>query len=483
MEIKNYKKNIVLVGLGPHSKRMYLNFFKKYSFEPKLIVDIDSKETEIKNYLNEKGFSSKVFLIPNEFKNLPKLPKEIAEKLKLKIKELNITHAIISTEPKAHLQYLRFFLNLDINIFTDKPITAPKEVSTNKTQAKKIWYDYNELLTKYLDNGQKHQFEIQCQRRFHPGYLYAYYLLKETICKYGIPITHIRLDHCDGMWNMPNEYLERENHPYKYGYGKLFHSGYHFIDLMAWYVRLNNSIKEKKINNGDLYVTASRPSDQITIINKSNYEQLFKTDLMNSTFEKNPINNFNKFGEVDFCSLINFRHNSELITIGTINLLQNGFSRRSWIKLPKDTYKGNGRVRHQSMNIQIGPLLNIQLHSYQAREIKERGNEKDNGPGSIEHFEIFVFRNKDLIGGKEFERISVEDIMDRSKEHFFGYNETAKEVSFMNFLKNERGNSNIIDHSLSIKLLSHSYLSMCKKYNNESPIVNFKVNGGMEREL
>jgi hypothetical protein len=35
---------------------------------------------------------------------------------------------------------------------------------------------------------------------------------------------------------MPSEYTSREGHPYRYGYGKLVHSGYHFVDLFAWLV-------------------------------------------------------------------------------------------------------------------------------------------------------------------------------------------------------------------------------------------------------
>ena len=40
---------------------------------------------------------------------------------------------------------------------------------------------------------------------------------------------------------MPHDY-DIENHPYKYGYGKLFHSGYHFIDLLAEFVKLNKFV-------------------------------------------------------------------------------------------------------------------------------------------------------------------------------------------------------------------------------------------------
>ena len=78
---------------------------------------------------------------------------------------------------------------------------------------------------------------------------YIKQLIEETIRQYNIPITYIDIYHNDGMWNMPSEFLYRENHPYKYGYGKLFHSGYHFIDLLAWLLEANRGIKDKTIDN------------------------------------------------------------------------------------------------------------------------------------------------------------------------------------------------------------------------------------------
>lgn len=38
------EKNIVLVGLGPHSKRIYIKVLKKYNILPKLIVDLETEE-------------------------------------------------------------------------------------------------------------------------------------------------------------------------------------------------------------------------------------------------------------------------------------------------------------------------------------------------------------------------------------------------------------------------------------------------------
>ena len=80
---------------------------------------------------------------------------------------------------------------------------------------------------------------VQCQRRYHDGYLFIVDYLRKFIKDFGIPLTYIDILHGDGCWVLPNEFFERENHPYKYGYGKLMHSGYHFVDLLAWLLKLN----------------------------------------------------------------------------------------------------------------------------------------------------------------------------------------------------------------------------------------------------
>ena len=54
------------------------------------------------------------------------------------------------------------------------------------------------------------------------------------------------------------------------------------------------------------------------------------------------------------------------------------------------------------VNIEVGPLLNIQVHSYQAYE--SRNPETIQGWGESNHFEVFVFRNTDLVGGTSVEK-------------------------------------------------------------------------------
>lgn len=462
--------SIILVGLGPHAKRIYMNLFKKYRMSPKVIVDLKSKRREIESYLEENDFRSVDLYLLDDYKrdNL-ELTSEDKKEIQELILQKNIKYAIISTEPKSHFAYAKFFLENDINILMDKPITAPINVNCDTKQALKIKEEYDILCQMYKKKKDKISFKIQCQGRFHEGYLYVKRLLEQVVREYNIPITYIDIYHNDGMWNMPSEFLERENHPYKYGYGKLFHSGYHFIDLMAWLMEVNRETKGKQINNAEMFVSTYNPVDFFNTFNNYDYKRILKTNRFEKYIENKE--KFIDFGEIDFHSIINFKQDEKLITNCSINLMQSGFSRRAWCELPKDTYKGNGRVRHERLNVQVGPLMNIQVHSYQAYEVKDRDQILNNGVGSVEHFDIYVFRNSQLIGGKIFETLDIATLSEKDKKYFNGYNEKARENCFINFLLNIDDSSDLLEHKTSIEITEKAYEIMSRK----NSIVNFDI--------
>lgn len=107
----NYSQiKIILIGLGPHAKRIYMNLFKKYKIKLEILVDLESKRSEIIEYLNKNDFKvTKLFLFDDNTKDNLILPENKANELKKLLKENEIKYAIISTEPKAHFAYTKFF--------------------------------------------------------------------------------------------------------------------------------------------------------------------------------------------------------------------------------------------------------------------------------------------------------------------------------------------------------------------------------------
>ena len=443
------EKSIVLVGLGPHAKRIYINLMKKHHVLPKLIVDLKSNEEEILNYLKDEKINCQTYFVPNNEANNLELSTKVKKALQKLIYKYKIQYAIISTEPKAHFAYAKYFLDENINILLDKPITAPTFAFKNTMNSHKIQEEYEFLKKEYLLKYKKINFTIQCQRRFHAGYNYVKKIINETISKYHLPITYLDVYHSDGMWNMPDEFFSRENHPYKYGYGKLFHSGYHFVDLIAWLLE-SNELSSKKTHEVSMVTSVFKPFDFFHIVDNDFYETYLKTNKYKEIIEN--ADAVKDFGELDFHAMIDFRSKDSIITHCNLNLLQSGFSKRAWCNLPHDTYKANGRVRHEQINIQIGPIMNIQVHSYQSQEVNEKSDIPNYEVGSIDHFDIYVFRNDNLIGGKAFEKISIKDLIHQND--FLGNNEKARENCFLEFLNDQKSESDLLKHEKSILLLS-----------------------------
>ena len=46
-------KNIAIIGIGPHAKRIYLHYFKKKKVNLELVVDLESEKDNIRKYSDE----------------------------------------------------------------------------------------------------------------------------------------------------------------------------------------------------------------------------------------------------------------------------------------------------------------------------------------------------------------------------------------------------------------------------------------------
>ena len=470
---------LVLVGLGPHARRIYMHSFRKYQLQPDLVVELESERARVEAYFAAAGYRPELIFVPDAARDAKSLDPATARSLLVRMSELGVTHAVISTEPKAHFAYVDFFLTHHINVLTDKPITAPVAVSTDERRSALIESEFNLLNDRYESARAVADVtcQVQCQRRWHEGYRHARGLVEQCVRDYGVPITSIDVYHCDGMWNMPDEFFLRENHPYKYGYGKLFHSGYHFIDLMCWFHSVNAALPGKLPDSAEVYAAAVRPSDFFTMINQDDYRRLLGTDRFASHLDEEHVGRAEQFGEIDLHALVQFRRGARTVTTASLNLLQNGFSRRAWDFLPADAYKGNGRVRHERVNIQVGPLLNLQVHSYQSAEIKDRGIESDDGVGTMEHFEIYVFRNTEIIGGVPFERIPLKELIKPADgDGFIGFNEQARERSLMHFLASrDDQSSDLTEHDVPVKVMANVYSSLSRRSAGRSPVVEFAI--------
>lgn len=456
------EKNLILAGLGPHARRIYYPLLEKYAarfgIRLPLLIDVRSQEAEVRQYLSGRALQPEsLYFIDDTDRQQNFLPLSFLPTLHDLMQTRRLDGIIVSTEPQAHKAYVLWAIQNSIDVLLDKPVTALAGVSATVRAARQTYDDYLEM--EALLRESHSNVIIQAQRRGHNGYLCIKDYLQEFVRGFGIPLSYVDIYHADGMWAMPDELFARENHPYKYGYGKLMHSGYHFIDLFAWLTEVHALLPAKAPDSLDITVRRFTPYDFLHQVDSADYQRLFGTERFADSFTPEKLEAARAFGEQDVFILCQLKRGDWVVTTANINLQQNSFSRRAWDQPAPDGYKGNGRVRHERLNLQVGNLLNIQAHSYQAHEVDKQDMETT-GADSEDHFELHVYRNSGLVGGPPLEKIDIGQTMRQlhaGEAHYLGHNERARESLFVDFLERRAGNSHFAAHRRTVQMLAAVY--------------------------
>lgn len=483
------KINILLIGFGPHAQRIYypisLKDGAKNNFKIIAAVDLIEKKENINNYLNKYDKKPELLFINKEGIVNEKVTQNLSNKLKSLVKKHNINAVIIATDPLVHKPYALWALKNNLNVLMDKPITAVCNASTNIKAAKKISSDYikiNKLYTKQKDKNPSLVFSLMAQRRFHPAYEKMRDLISEVYKKTNCPVTSIQSFHSDGQWRMPSEIIDLDYHSYNYGFGKFSHTGYHSMDIMHWLIEAAES-DEKKINNIDIFTNIVRPNDFFTQLNTADYKKIFSNYKENKKYsDKDLFEKTKVFGEIDAFSTFAFKHNDQTVTLGSLNLVHNGFSQRGWLQPNIDNlYKGNGRLRHETHFVEQGPFQAISFISYQSKEVDPSKKQGIYDIGGEYHLDIHVFRNNTLFPNwKSYEKISIKDLDKSEMEgHSRGHQEDARRkcmLEFINCVNNKKqiSTSDLSIHLRSATLMSGLYQSAAKRFNKKNPLVNLE---------
>jgi len=482
------KINLLLIGFGPHAKRIYYPICKSnsdiYNIQLTYAVDLEEKRTDITKFLAEKNDEdTKIYFIQPQNRTYNKLSSIVEKKLNQIVDQHKITGVIISTEPRAHTMYGKWALKKGINVLMDKPISTHENISTDSEIPKKLLQDYQMLKKTYIAAKRKYKrlyFSLMSQRRWHPAFKKVRELIKEVNEKTNCPITSIQTFHSDGQFRFPSEIIDIDYHGFNKGFGKVSHSGYHFLDIVTWLLEAGEN-REKSIDNVDIFTNSLRPNDFLSQINLSDYGKIFPNFKKYNKYSQKKINIMSKkYGELDSFSSLAFKHGNQTITLASVNLIHNGFSKRSWLSVEnRDLYKGNGRLRHESHFIEQGPFQAISLISYQSNEINPKEKKNLYNVGDEYHLDIHVFRNADLFQEwKTYEFISIKDltgnIMDNRSR---GHQEDARRkavLEFIKFLNGEKINptSDLLDHERSTQLIYGIYKSAANRFNKKNPLIN-----------
>lgn len=483
------KVRIMQIGVGFHARRIYIprvrELSERYPVDIIAGVDIIAAKETIDSYLKDRSLNIKMlYLKPFDGPNLSSTQKAQLTKF---AKLHGINAVIISTDPTTHKTFAMWAIENGLHILMDKPISTREQVSTSLDQAQALNHDYRDILDAYSSSplGDDMVFSVMVQRRYEPGYLKVFSLIREVAEKFNAPVTSIQASHSDGVWIFPDEIVEQKSHPYSTGYGKNSHSGYHIFDII-WQLYSAANLPAKQADKGEVMTSFLNPRGLLQQFGQSDFMRYFSDyNSIKHRSDEELWDIFERYGEIDAFSLIRLLKNNDTICNISTNLIHNGFSRRSWSRANADLYKGNGRVKHQTYNIQQGPFQNIQIHQYQSEDKHDEGYEHEEAVGGNNHFDIFVFRNAEMFGDGEhpFTKYTPKEFaanfsLNTKRLH----NETAKDSVIIEFIECIIGTkpksmmkSSIESHEMPVKIMSAIYQSQVSQTQGGTPLIGFRI--------
>lgn len=459
--------------MGPHGEKAYFDFFKNNIelIQIVAIVELPEMKEKVETYVNASAGLNVNVIITEPFTS-DYLPSNLIAKLDDLIRKEYIDGVIISSEASTHFAYAKWALDKGLSILVDKPIVTDKNVVNSfekaKSLADKMLVLYNKC-QHLRRNGVNILFSVNTQRRFHPGYIKVRDLLSEITELTGCGVTNLTSCHADGQLRTPEEILSIDYHGFNSGYGKLSHSGYHFIDMLSFFMEDGIEGEGAYIDKLQIDTSFVMPSGYLRSLSNGGFSAIFGDESFKKSNDKD-FSDYEKmtrnFGEIDASLYVKFFAGDNVVANAHINLLHNSFSNRSNIVSNQDLYYGNGRVKHEWHQIYQGPFQNIQIHSYKT------GNEDSTAVriNNTTHFDVHVYRHPSLKVDTSIYQYTINDFIDEYGSYYIGHEKvkvkSAKQTAFAEFISALEGNisissmqSDITKHLLSNLIFSAAYMS------------------------
>ncbi|MER7461580.1 Gfo/Idh/MocA family oxidoreductase [Streptomyces sp. NPDC097981] len=491
-------KNFLVIGVGPHARLNHLPTLwagRSAGLVGTVIgVDLADAQGDIAAFNSTAGTPELPVTFIEPFDALSRtLPAQVRETLDSLVREHAVDAVVISTEPSFHMVYTHWALERGLSVLLDKPLSVHANCSVDPFRASAILTDFDEVLDHYeavRSISPAVLVAVQCQRRHHPAFLRMRRLIAEVAEATNCPVTSMQSFHSDGQWRMPNELIDISYHSFDQGYGKCSHSGYHFFDIVPWLLRAGETTG-KELDSVDIHANFSRPRDFLAQLDVKDYARLFpEFEAANPYTQAQLLTATERFGEVDAFVSMAYKSGGRTMTLGSVNLVHNGFSQRGGFRpVHANLYKGNGRVRHESHIIQQGPFQAIHYHSLQTLGDQDTDSADPHHVGGRGHIEVHVFRNSSFdTRWKKYETLDYDALTTVSES---GPEEPTQSASrrravqeFLEYVNGRRAreemSSELTDHRRGATLMAGTYLSAAQQWVDGPPVarLDFRPHGG-----
>ncbi len=349
----------------------------------------------------------------------------------------------ISTDPRFHEWYLEYCLDKTIDCLVEKPIITP---IINWKFAPELYESKMQNLIEKAKK-QKWNFSVMSWARYHE--IFNYDILdniKLKVEKYKIPITSFHIRTSSWVWNLYNEFISREDHPYKYWFWVLNHWAYHYLDVFAQCLQI-----DKNLFNDELKLTinsfVSYPTDQSSKIPKNAYNN-FKWDLDNNFLNTDNLLDYWETDIVTNFMLKNSKNN--VIMLWTLAFEHTTPCCRDWASLDFSEYNKNWRLPCTDVEVQLSTLYSVHAHMMKKPENYLRYNA-----------DVLFRSNKNLIGDDFYYK----------KKSYPDFEWKWKYILIKNWLEWKEEKSKLSDHELTMKILEKLSLSILTPGNS----ISFKI--------
>lgn len=349
------------------------------------------------------------------------------------------TKVIVSTEPKAHFGYLRAALGLGLDCLVDKPVVLPMG-SNGRPAADRLVGAVSELKEICVRTGGR--CKVMAPRRYNAVYELIGRYARRASRNLGTPVTYIGIEHHAGVWNTEEEILSREDHPYRYGYGMLCHSGYHYIDILSGLLAHNEDHFGRLAVELDVHRATA--ADQVGQIGLDAVRRLRGGAPVARLFPAPPY-----WGETDIVSSGAARRpgTRDTVCLFRLDLLQTSVSLRNWRQLPTDVYNKNGRYGSETIRLNIGPFAAIEARILKRPHLSAEGHSQ-----LMREAHITLCRNASFLGGAALreQRYPAGDTLLRNADLGAG-----RKRLFDDWLAGRTGKSSLESHTQTISLFAH----------------------------
>jgi predicted dehydrogenase len=372
---------------------------------------------------------------------------------------LRFNSIILSTEPVAHLDYLRWAIDRKISCLVDKPPILSRDLAVRPSAAQALRQEWRELLGNYsdarnLDGG--FSVCVAAHRRFNPIFQRARSEVLHVLERTSMPVTSVIAEHGDGEWRLPRQAIHQSYHPYNEGYGAFGHSGYHVIDTALWMLAAGRHASWRPTVRARTAFLGVM--DYLDGFPKATYTSVFGSDPALDAELAISADHTSALGEVDGHALISVQDGDRTAATIALHMQHNTYSTRTWASTEgRDLYQGNGRVTQESWVIHQGPFQTLRIASWQSGLPLEDMY----APGAPRDYTLSIFRNPQLVSASRpaLETIKLEsiEVLTTEPTSVGPGKEAILRAFFLEDASSVPGISDLADHRHSMEVLCAIY--------------------------